>query len=339
MQIRHFIFSLIILFPVSLFSQDTLPVMEDFSAYANYGDASGVKRYATQKVLNQTPSRIVSVGYEWQTAFDMPDVPLGEMLPAFQDVAVNQVRGLRMQVNVPVISNDRIIWQMGANYWGSRFDFANSVANGQVKALSSPGLITAGINTTIFKPLDEKHLLIFQASADLNGAFRDAKDVSSKGITYSATAIYGWKTSDKNIIGTGLARTYRAGQQIYVPVFLWNRTFSDKWGMELLLPARGHLRRNFSTGSMLQLGYELEGNQYHIPGGNSFLQRGEFKPRLIWDQKIAGFIWLQMQAGMRFNWRFDMMKKYDGKEESDRFFTSYLRNPFYFGFSLNFVSP
>jgi len=274
MQFRLFIFSLLFSFPLVLLSQDSLPVLEDFSAYASYGDVAGVKRYATQKVLNQTPSRIVSVGFEWQTAFVMPDIPLGEMLPALQDVEVKQVRGLRMQVNLPVISNDRLIWQVGANYWGSRFDFSNTVANGQIKALSSPGLITAGINTTVFKPLDEKHLLIFQASADLNGAFRDAKDVSSKGITYSATAIYGWKTSDKNIIGTGLARTYRAGQQIYVPVLLWNRTFSDKWGMELLLPARGHLRRNFSTGSMLQLGYELEGNQYHIPGGNSFLQRG-----------------------------------------------------------------
>jgi hypothetical protein len=328
-----------LLLPVFSYAQDTIPETEDFSEYANYGDVSGVKRFATQKVLNQAPSRIVSIGYEWHTAFEMPDIPFGGMLPANQNVEVQSVRGLRMQVNLPVISNDRLIWQVGANYWGSKFDFANSVVNGQVKAFSSPGLMTAGINTTLFKPLDEKHLLIFQASADLNGAFQNSKDISTRGVTYSATAIYGWKKSEKNIIGAGLARTYRAGRQIYVPVLLWNRTFSDKWGMELLLPARGHIRRNFSTASMLQFGYELEGNQYHIARENSFLQRGEFKPRIIWDQKIAGFIWLQMQAGMRFNWRFDMMKKYDAKEDADRYFTSYIRNPFYFAFSLNFVSP
>ena len=321
------------------FSQDTLIDSEDFTDYGNYGDASGVKRFATQKVLNQTPSRIVSVGYEWQSSFDMPGVPLGSMLPAFQDVAIKQVKGLKLQVNLPLVSDDRIIWQMGVNYWGSNFSYSGFVSNPQIKSLSSPGLTTAGLNTTVFKPLDEKHFLIFQGSVDLNGAYQKFAEVSAKGITYSATAIYGWKTSDKNIIGTGLARTYRAGRQMYVPVLLWNRTFSDKWGMELLLPARGHVRRNFSTSSMLQLGYELEGNQFHIPTETVFLQRGELKPRIMWDQKIAGFFWLQLQAGMRFNWRFDMMKEYDGNDENQRLFKSNLKNPLYFGISLNFVSP
>ena len=328
-----------ILTPIFVNAQDNPTETEDFSDYSNYGDASGVKRFATQKVLNQTPTRIVSVGYEWQTAFEMPKVPLGVMLSDSTDEPVKNVRGLRLQVNLPVISNDRIIWQMGAQYWGSRFSFENQVPNSQVISLSNPGLSSVGINTTIFKPLNEKNFLIFQGSADLNGAYQRFDEISAKGVTYSATAIYGWKTSEKNLIGTGIARTYRAGRQMYVPVLLWNRTFSDNWGMELLLPARGHVRRNFSTSSMIQLGYELEGNQYHIPSGTAFLQRGELKPRLLWDQKIAGFIWLQVQAGMRLNWRFDMMKVYDGKKDSERYFTSAIRNPFYFGMSLNFVSP
>jgi hypothetical protein len=37
------------------------------------------------------------------------------------------------------------------------------------------------------------------------------------------------------MIGTGLARTYRAGQLMHLPVLFWNKTFNDKWGMELLL--------------------------------------------------------------------------------------------------------
>ncbi len=333
------IMAIALLVPIFVNAQDIPTETDDFSDYSNYGDASGVKRFTTQKVLNQTPTRIVSVGYEWQTAFEMPDVPLGGMLPAFTDESVKNVRGVRLQVNLPVISNDRIIWQMGAQYWGSRFLFTDQVSNNQVKSLSSPGISTAGINTTIFKPLNEKNFLIFQGSVDLNGAYQRFNEISAKGVTYSATAIYGWKTSEKNLIGTGVARTYRAGRQMYVPVLLWNRTFSDKWGMELLLPARGHVRRNFSTSSMLQLGYELEGNQYHIPSGTAYLQRGELKPRILWDQKIAGFIWLQLQAGMRLNWRFDMMQEYDGKKDTERIFTSAIKNPFYFGISLNFVSP
>ena len=146
------------------------------------------------------------------------------------------------------------------------------------------------------------------------------------------------------MIGAGIARTYRAGRLIYVPVLFWNKTFNDKWGMELLLPARGFLRYNINTSNMIQAGFELEGNQFSmpIPGTQRdlfYIQRGEFKPRIMWDKKITGFLWFSAQVGLRYNYRFDVMNKYDGKEEADRYFTSKLGNPLYFNFSLNLVSP
>ena len=114
--------------------------------------------------------------------------------------------------------------------------------------------------------------------------------------------------------------------------------------MELLLPAKGHLRYNFSTSNMLQAGFELEGNQFSMrlpnsQNGTVFIQRGEFKPRIMWDKKISGFIWFNIQAGLRYNYRFDVMNQYDAKKDNQRYFTSKLGNPMFFNFSLNFVSP
>ena len=37
---------------------------------------------------------------------------------------------------------------------------------------------------------------------------------------------------------------YFLGTKPHVPVLFWNKTFNDKWGMELLLPARGFMRYN-----------------------------------------------------------------------------------------------
>lgn len=321
--------------------EDTTDVFD----YSQFGDAEGVKRYCTQKVLNQSPQRIVSLGFEYHGRFAMPDVPVGPMLPAQQNFQVSHLSALRAQVNIPVVSTNKIIWQLGANYWGSRYAVENPQTNAFALKLGNRFMTSAGLNTTLFKPLDEKHFLIFQASADMNGIFEDFEDINGKTFTFSATAIYGWKTSEKNMIGTGIARTYRAGQIIYVPVLLWNRTFNDRWGLELLLPARGHLRYNFSTSNMLQFGYELEGNQFYSPlaaspNGEVFIQRGELKPRIMWDKKIAGFIWFNLQAGLRYNWRFDVMNAYDArKDDSQRYFSSKLGNPLYFNVSLNFVSP
>ncbi len=311
--------------------------------YSNFGDADGVKRFCTQKVLNQTPQRIISLGFEQYGAFEMPGVSfLTRQLPA--QININQVNAIRAQVNVPVISTNKLIWQMGVNYWSSKFNVANPNVNEFATALSNNALLTAGLNTTVFKPLNEKNFLIFQASADVNGLFENVNDIQNKAMTASGTIIYGWKTSEKNMIGAGLARTYRAGRLLHVPVLFWNKTFNDKWGMELLLPARGFVRYNFSTTSMLQAGFELEGNQFlvRLPQTlsiNTYIQRGEVKPRIMWDKKLTGFLWLNAQAGLRYNYRFDVVNRYDAMEESQRFFSSNLGNPLFFNISLNFLSP
>ena len=338
---RNILMFFLLLIAGSAFAQeDTTEVFD----YSKFGDAEGVKRFCTQKVLNQSAQRIVSFGYEYHGGFSMPDVRLAYMLPASQNFTVNNVAALRAQVNIPVISTNKFIWQLGANYWGSKYNIENPGTNLFAKILHEGTMTSAGINSTIFKPLNEKNFLIIQGSADANGIFKNLSEVNGKSITFSATAIYGWKTSEKNMIGTGLARTYRAGQVIHLPVLFWNKTFNDKWGMELLLPARGFLRYNVSTTNMFQVGFELEGNQFWMNLPNSknrsvFMQRGEVKPRIMWDKKISGFIWLNAQAGLRYNYRFDVMNEYDARKESLRYFTSNLGNPFYFNISLNLVSP
>jgi len=268
--------------------EDTTEVFD----YSKFGDAEGVKRYCTQKVLNQSAQRIVSFGYEHHGGFSMPDVRLAYMLPASQNFTVNKVAAIRAQVNIPVISTNKFIWQLGANYWGSRYTIENPGTNLFAKALHEGTMTSAGINSTIFKPLNEKNFLILQGSVDANGIFNNLSGVNGKSITYSATAIYGWKT----------------------------------------------------TTNMFQVGFELEGNQFwmNLPNsmnGSVFIQRGEMKPRIMWDKKISGFIWLNAQAGLRYNYRFDVMNEYDARKESLRYFTSNLGNPFYFNISLNLVSP
>ncbi|MBU6158366.1 MAG: hypothetical protein KGP35_04955 [Bacteroidetes bacterium] len=322
-------------------TDSTVPANDEFD-YSLFTDAAGVKRYATQKVINQSPSRIVSIGFEYHDRFQMNQVPQ-DASNTIADYTIRNMSGFRAQVNLPVISNDKFIWQVGANYWGSQFTFKQVPGSKFESRLQQNGLHSLGVQSTIFKPLDEKHWLVVQVAADVNSSFSKIAEISRQTLTLSGTAIYGWKYSDRNMFGVGLARTYRAGALLHVPVIFWNKTFNDHYGMELLLPARGYVRRNFSTTSMLQLGYELEGNQFQLANaaanGSLFLQRGELKPRIMWDQKIAGFIWLNLQAGLRMNWRFDVMNKAGSREIADRFYENQLTNPFFFAISLNLVSP
>jgi hypothetical protein len=300
-------------------------------------DSTPVKRYATQKVLNQAPNKFISIGYEYQGGFSYQGSVSGGTL-----ADVQRASGLRLAVNAPVISNTKLIANVGANFWRTAFPLVQLTNNidGFVNALNNNGATSFGVNTTIFKPLNEKNFLVLFGSADVNYIAPEIKTIDVKALTISATAIYGWKKSDNLMWGLGISRTYRMGRIIHVPVLLYNKTFNNKWGTELLLPARGHIRHNINTKSLLMAGYELEGNQYAIYNTNAidrFLQRGEIKPRLIYERSLFGFWWLSVQAGMRINGRFTVVNEYNGgKEKEVR--NPVIGNPFYFNVSLNLVS-
>lgn len=308
--------------------------------FSKFTDAVAVKRYCSPKINGQTPQRFVSVGYEHQGAFSMPNMPNNFALNT-NSFDITSISSFRINANIPVVSKDNIIWQMGANVNLSQIHSSKHFSTVEYNSLINKSMNSIGLNTTIFKPLNEKHFIIIQASIDANEFNANITNFNNNALTTSASLVYGTKKSDDNMIGFGLSRSYRAGRLMYFPVLLWNKNFNKKWGMELLLPARGHVRYQPNQNNIYQLGFELEGNQYYanFNNTNAFIQRGELKPRLMLDKKLTTFFWLNVQAGLRYNWRFEGMNIYDGKNDANRIFKSNLTNPLYFNVSLNFVSP
>ena len=324
------------------------PAVDD--NFDGFGDASaGATNYNTQKVLYITPTKLISVGYEAQLPYDMTTAgPLPASTAPAVETRVNSARGIRLGFNAPVISRNDFIFNVGLTYWNTGLDLANAERSPYFNKLKD-GLRTTGINTTIFNPIDNKHFVILQLNLDANGNYRGFKDLKSEAVTFSATGIFGWKPNDNLQWGLGLTRTYRAGQLLYIPVLLYNRTFSPQWGCEVIFPARAEIRRNFGTNALLKFGYELEGNTYYlgdIGPDEVYLRRGELKPRFTYEQKLSGFVWVSAQAGLRYNYRNDAFRTQDvnGEKESTfgsepAFFKNTLTNPLYFNVSLNLVSP
>ena len=340
-MIRLIIFYFLLFSPLLTFSQvdSTKKVVDEFN-FDDFGNADEkkVKIYSTQKVNYLSPSRFVSVGYESVLPFHLTSNGSHKLRENVKNV--NRFSGLRVGLNAPVISRSNIIATLGLSFWNTGLDFENPERSALFPSLSS--LNSTGINTTIFKPFNIKNFLIIQASADVNGNYQNFSEINSKCLTYSATAIYGWKKDDNFMWGLGVSRTYRAGQVIHVPAILYNRTFSKKWGVEAVLPAKANLRRNFNPNSFLMLGYEIEGNTYYLGQVNNmdtYLRRGEMKPRITFEKKLKGFIWVSAQAGWRYNWRFDGFANQNPVKPEKPTFTNTLGNPLYFNLSLNFVSP
>lgn len=355
--------SLLLMCTITLFAQpDTLLIEpqtedEDFSMYENFDFADeGAKRFCTPKVFDLSPAKLISVGYDYQGAFDIDygNWREGEKVWEASTGKFTGASGLRLGANIPVISKTNIVLQAGFNYARTAY-YSNQteVLNPLNSTLQENGLTTVGINSTLFKPFNAEKFLIAQASADLNGDFYTDNITPFENTRYSAALIYGKKVNDRKMIGFGLSRTYRVGEINYIPVMLLNWTApSRKWGVEMLAPARVHIRKTLSARNILLFGYELEGNSYHIlnTGRDTFnnyeLRRSELRIRAIWETSMYQFIWMSVQLGYRYGYSFNL----DKFENNNEFFRGFfgdqpyaqentLNGTWYAQLSINLVSP
>jgi hypothetical protein len=320
---------------MSIFAAVQLHAQDSTEAFvydpSQFEDASDTRKFCTQKVLNQTPTKLVGVGYEHNMKFRNKN-PEGS-------TDIMRMGGLRTQINILAISTNKLLLMAGLTYWGTDIKTGDKQNQKSMRQVYSNRMDIEGLNLLLFKPLDQKHFIIAQANADASYITNDDLwRITRPSLTFYGSAIFGWKKGDYRMLGLGLSRTYRLGRPLIIPVLLFNQTFNDEWGIESLVPARAHLRYNVSNNTMLLAGYELEGQQYDLGNSSRFLQRGEIKPRLVLEQKLKGFFWLSAQLGYRINGRFDLTDRYDAQEEHVVFNNEWGAAP-YFNLSINFVSP
>jgi hypothetical protein len=327
----------------NIYAQQDSTETEDFSAYADMAVAPS-KVYCTSKVIGISPSKLISVGFDFQAPYvlSVPKDSNGN----FSNSNNQNNTGTRIAANFPVISNTRMVLSLGASYLDNKYAFENenTLVDPLAQTLGKNGLRSMGLNYTLFVPLNEEHFLLNQSSFDLNGDYDFSTFQDLKYTRVSTAALFGWKMHDRKQFGIGACRTFRGGNTLYIPVLLYNYTFPNrKWGFECLLPARGAVRYTVNSRNILLGGFELEGNSYHLgmlrranPNlkyNEIELKRSEIRARLTYEFSLYNFFWLSVQAGYRVNYRFNTVN--DNKLLAE----NKLTNPFYANVSINLVSP
>ena len=363
-MVKHLIFwtGLLLGLLSGLYAQEDSTYVEEEIDWSQYDFADeGAKRFCSNKIIGLSPSQFISLGYDVQGPYEMRLSDIGSYQsdedPDREASRVLATHGVRLGVNVPLYSRNSLVVQLGGRIWDTQyaFDDPSALSNPVAQALNENGLRIFGLNTTIFKPLNDKHFLVIQAQADLAGDYALDEFQSLRYLRYSGAALFGWRTSDYLQWGLGVSRTYRVGNLNYVPIIMYNWTSrSSNWGTEILFPARANVRYTFNTRNMAFFGFELQGQSYRLndlseaefDGESLEIRRGEMRWRFMWQRQLAGFIWLQAQAGWRYNWSYDADLLPEGREFFRGFFgdqpfamLNQVGNPFYANVSLNFVSP
>lgn len=316
-------------FPLFVLGQEDDDINYDDFEYAD----EETKTYASPKINGLSPNRFINVSWDAQTPYkaefsDRSGYLEGADWQVNESANVNYTGGLRLNANIPVVSRNNIVWQLGVNYMNTSFNLDDPAGAFEpiLSELKRMSLSTSGLFTTVFKPLNDKQFLIFQGQADYNGNYTFS-NFHTLGLTkYSAAFLWGKRPNDRLQWAVGASRTYRVGELNYVPIVLYNWTSKkEKWGTEILFPAKAHGKYWINKSSLIMFGYELEGGSYHLSGlsfnGNSLeLRRGEIRPRIEWNRKLIGFFWLNAQLGSRLNYSFNLDELNEGKEFFRGFF-------------------
>ena len=337
---------------------------EDYSMYDDFDIDESVKRYCTPKIVGLSPAKLITLGYDFAGPHDINAGAIGNAFPE-QSEEVSNYHGMRVGLNLPVLSNNKILINLGMNYLEANYNFANSSLTHPLHQALNENIRSFGLNTTIFKPLNEKNFLLGFYAAEYSGNYNFSNFQSASYIKHTGVVVYGWKPHDRLQYGFGATQSYRAGEVNLFPIVMYNFTSKNRnWGIEALLPARAHYRYKLGQRALLLAGFELEGTSYHLsnrdnifpvtplftenPGESPYnannleLRRSEIRLHTKFEYGITSFIWLSAQVGYALNYRFDV--------DNGEFFRGFFKDvPYvmendvsgapYVQLTLNLVSP
>lgn len=347
----YFVVSILSL--TTLYAQDE-DEFEDFDISQFEEAGSTLKAFCTNKVLQQSPSQLVSFGYDLQGPATLTTPAIGSFDQEEAEWGLSS--GFRINSNVPIISKNNILINWSFNYVQLGYRSGNDVLyqNPLNATLDEYSLKWLNTNFTLFKPLNEKRFLLFQVGMELNGDYTFDDLPSFDNARIPAAFIYGFKPNDNLMWGPGISRTYLGGSLNILPVVYYYHTFkNDKWGIEALFPARIQTRYRFDSRNVLLMGYNVEGATYRLSNFDEFenassittkdveLRRSEIRAGLTYTRGLNDFIWAGIQAGYRINYAFELDEGefFRGFDDSGYLQENELTNTWYLQFSISLVSP
>jgi hypothetical protein len=233
------------------------------------------------------------------------------------------------------------------NYEREKFVFEDESTNYQLyEELRNKGLKTLGTQLVVLRPINERNFVLGRVKGELNGDYTSSELQLNDYLRMSYELVYGWKKSPTFSWGIGAQLGYTFGRRSIWPAIMYNRTWSDHWGVEALFPARVLIRHNASAKSLLFAGYDVNGQNYILkfrqpsPTDPTLrtveLRETELKVRGRWEREIYDFLWFGAEGGYRYNHAFDVFDRRDGRT---KIIDNKLAGAPYFSMELFLVPP
>ncbi len=260
---------------------------------------------------------------------------------------VRKNRRYRFKLRAPLVMRRNIKVALGFDYYVEeyRFDDLNQVDYPLYLSLEDKSLKSIGSTLYIVKPFRGNRYFLFRGNGSLNGDYGTSDLPTADFLRFSLSPLYGIKRNERVSYAFGAAFSYTFGRPVVYPVFAYNKTWNNRWGVEALLPARVWLRYTYNDRNLVYAKVGFAGASYNVQLQDStllsreslHLEKSELRYLLTYEREIYDFLWMGLEAGWRSNLEFSLTDVRG--TQRDLLIDNRLNHAFMFNFSIFIVPP
>ena len=214
-----------------------------------------------------------------------------------------QQQDLYFKVYLPVFHKPNFTLMLGPSYRVEQFqlDDEEDAAENPLHRMSDWSLRSLGVDIKALNKLNDAAWLMTNLNINQSGNLRD-DDVHAP-LNYTLSAVYLKKQSTYKEVGVGFMVNRSFGKIVAFPAFVFNYNFSQKVGLEVMLPRRVALRYNMSPSDILLLKADALSRSYYINDTNTHYEfrRTELDLGLEYHKQLGSLVGVELFGGYRQN--------------------------------------
>ena len=253
-------------------------------------------------VVNKSPGKGLLVSYMTYPNYQMS-------LPNDQTpTEIQSNNRLLVKLKIPILNQPGLKLLVGGQYMSERFNLNhNNIDDFPLfNTLNSKKLKTTEGAVYLSKSINQQHFVTVKASARYSGDYDGFVSTNDRYAIYRVIGLFGIKKREDIEYGFGFLYSNGFRRTVALPFGFFNRTFNDKWGIELGIPVSLKARYNIQPGSLILLGADYASRSYSIDVNQPMPEIYHFRRSAVefsatWQQRFSDWTWLEFKVGYAKN--------------------------------------
>lgn len=301
----------------------------------------GARCYCKPGIRNKSRSRGVNLSYRLlgEGTYGENDNPFSA--PPFS--TFHSLQQLQFKIKTPIINKDNLKLLAGYKYEMEHFNFKQiGIDFSDVfEGLANDKLKSNSLSLLLSRPFTETKYFALRFRYSSNGDYKQFMSFKNKYSIYKLLGFYAIKPNEDLEWGFGLNISKSFRRTNFLPFFVYNKNFNQRWGIESVFPGFVFGRYNINPRNIFLFGAEYNSQSYRIDFDNSNedplafdYNHSELVTSIKLEHRFFPWFWGSIKTGYQIHFS----NEFESKNDFSESFRAEPSDAFFFRIGL-FVSP